>query len=135
MKYKFEAKDDVVTLSYKDKEFKFKTTVKLISELQKISAKAEKKMIMDCVSNGQSVKDLTIEVKKDGKTYYDNSNREELKQIYTNELTLEFFNEKCIEFFKMDMLELIDDIGLETEEEGEQFTVELVQYLSGKFPR
>lgn len=135
MKYEFNVKDDEVTLKYKDKEFKFKTTVSLISELQKIGAKAEKKMIMDCVSNGQSIKDLTVEVKKDGKTYYDNSNREALKEIYQNELTLEFFDEKCKEFFNMTMLELADDIGLETEEEGEKFTVDLVAYMSGKFPR
>lgn len=134
MKYEFKTENDIVSLTYRDKKFTFKTNVKLISDMQKISARAEKQMILDYIAQGKSVKDLTIEVKKDGKTYYDSSNKEALKEIYQNELTLEFFNEKCKEFFNMDMLELAEDIGLETEEEGEQFTIELVKYMSGKFP-
>lgn len=134
MKYKFEVKDDIVTLKYKDKEFTFKTNVKIISEIQKLSAKAEKQMIMDYIGQGKSVKDLTVEVKKNGKTYYDNCNREALKEIYQNELTLEFLNNKCEEFFNMDIVGLITDIGLETEKEGEEFITELFGNMTGKTP-
>lgn len=135
MKYKFKAEDDIVKLSYKDKEFEFKVNVKLISEMQKIVMQARKKMLFDFSAEGQSIKNLTIETKKDGKTYYDNSNKVELEKIYQEEATLEFFNKKCNEIFKMDLAELINDIGLSTEEDGSKFSEELIAYMSGKFPR
>jgi hypothetical protein len=135
MKYEFiKINDDVNKLKYKDKEFEFKTNVKLISEMQGLIAEARIQMIQDFAKKGQSIKDLTIEVKKDGKTYYDNSNKQELENIYNEKLTLEFFNNKCIELFKMDLVELMNDIGLETEEETTKFASELVNHLSGKTP-
>jgi hypothetical protein len=135
MKYEFiKITDDVNKLKYKDKEFEFKTNVKLISEMQGLIAEARIQMIQDFAKKGQSIKDLTIEVKKDGKTYYDNSNKQELENVYNEKLTLEFFNNKCKELFKMDLVELMNDIGLETEEETTKFASELVNYLSGKTP-
>ena len=135
MKYEFiKINDDINKLNYKDKEFEFKTNVKLISEMQGLIAEARIQMIQDFAKKGQSIKDLTIEVKKDGKTYYDNSNKQELENIYNEKLTLEFFNNKCIELFKMDLVELMTDIGLETEEETTKFASELVNHLSGKTP-
>jgi ribosomal protein L24E len=135
MKYEFiKITDDVNKLKYKDKEFEFKTNVKLISEMQGLIAEARIQMIQDFAKKGQSIKDLTIEVKKDGKTYYDNSNKQELENIYNEKLTLEFFNNKCKELFKMDLVELMNDVGLETEEETTKFASELVNYLSGKTP-
>lgn len=135
MKYKFEKiSDDETKLSYKDKEFTFKTNVKLISEMQGLIAEARIKMIQDFAAAGKSVKDLVIEKKENGKTYYDNSNKQELENIYNEKVTLEFFNKKCIELFKMDLIELMQDIGLETEEETTQFATELVNNLSNKIP-
>lgn len=132
MKYKFEKIDeDTTKLTYKDKEFTFKTNVKLISEMQSLIMQSRMRMIQDLSKNGQSIKDLTIEMKKDGKTYYDNSNKEELERIYQEELTLEYFNNKCYELFNMDLASLMTDIGLQTEDEGSKFSNEFVSYLSG----
>lgn len=132
MKYKFEKIDeDTTKLTYKDKEFTFKTNVKLISEMQSLIMQSRMRMIQDLSKNGQSIKDLTIEMKKDGKTYYDNSNKEELERIYQEELTLEYFNNKCYEIFNMDLASLMTDIGLQTEDEGSKFSNEFVAYLSG----
>jgi hypothetical protein len=132
MKYKFEKIDeDTTKLTYKDKEFTFKTNVKLISEMQSLIMQSRMRMIQDLSKNGQSIKDLTIEMKKDGKTYYDNSNKEELERIYQEELTLEYFNNKCYEIFNMDLASLMTDIGLQTEDEGSKFSNEFVSYLSG----
>lgn len=135
MKYKFNFEDDIVSLKYKDKEFTFKTNVKLISEMQGLVMDARIKMIQDISKEGQSIKDLTKEIKKDGKTYYDNSNKLELEKIYQEKVTLEYFNKKCEEYFKMDLPSLIQDIGLEGEDEGATFTSDLMAYMTGNIPR
>jgi hypothetical protein len=136
MKYKFSInEDDIVSLKYKDKEFTFKANIKLVSEMQGLVMQSRKKMIQEFAKNGQSIKDLTIEIKKDGKTYYDNTNKAELEKIYQEETTLEFFNNKCMEFFGMDIATLMTDIGLETEEEGSKFSNDLIAYMSGNIPR
>lgn len=134
MKYEFiRLDDDNIKLKYKDKEYDFKVNVKLISEMQKLVMKSRIKMIQDFAKDGLSIKDLTIEIKKDGKTYYDNSNKLELEKVYQEQEYLLFFDEKCQEIFGMDLQELIDDIGL-TDEEAEKFGKDLMNYLSGKTP-
>ena len=135
MKYKFNIEDDIVSLKYKDKEFTFKTNVKLISEMQGLVMNARIRMIQDISKNGQSIKDLTKETKKDGKTYYDNSNKIELEKIYQEKVTHEFFNNKCEEKFNMDIATLMQDIGLTTEDEGNKFSNDFISYLSGNIPR
>ena len=135
MKYEFiRLDDDNIKLKYKDKEFDFKINVKLISEMQQIVMKSRIKMIQDFAKSGLSIKDLTIEVKKDGKTYYDNSNKLELEQVYQEQEYLTFFDEKCQEIFGMDLNTLIADIGLTEEQETEKFGKDLMSNLSGKTP-
>lgn len=136
MKYQFiKVDEDTTKLKYKDKEFEIKRNVKLVSEIQALVMKARVKMIQDFAKQGISVKDLTIETKKDGKTYYDNSNKAELEKIYQEQVTLEYFNNKYQELFGMDMAGLIQDIGLEKEDEVAKFSEELVQHLNGNIPR
>lgn len=135
MKYNFSCENDDVTLKYKDKEFTFKRDVKLISELQGLVMEARQRMIEDYAEKGKSIKSLTIETKKDGKTYYDNSNKNELEKIYQEKVTLEFYNNKCIELFGMDLTKLMQDIGLTTEDEGSKFANDLLTNLSGNIPR
>lgn len=136
MKYQFiKVDEDTTKLKYKDKEFEIKRDVKLVSEIQALVMKARVKMIQDFAKQGISVKDLTIETKKDGKTYYDNSNKTELEKIYQEEVTLEYFNNKYQELFGMDMTGIIQDIGLEKEDEVSKFSEELVQCLNGSIPR
>lgn len=135
MKYQFKVDEDNITLSYKDKSFTFKTNVKLISEMQGLIMKARIKMIQDLSKEGQSVRDLIKETKKDGKTYSDNSNKVELERIYQEQVTMDFYNNKCEEIFGMDLAGLMLDIGLETEEEGTKFSTDFMNYLSGNTPR
>ena len=134
MKYTFSVEDDIVSLKYKDKEFTFKVNVKLISEMQGLVMEARKKMIQDFAKTGQSIKDLTIETKENGKTYYDNSNKVELERIYQEQLTIEFFDKKCNEYFGMGLADLMLDIGLSTEDEGGKFSNDLITYMSGNIP-
>lgn len=135
MKYNFSCENDDVTLKYKDKEFTFKRDVKLISKLQGLVMEARQRMIEDYAEKGKSIKSLTIETKKDGKTYYDNSNKNELEKIYQEKVTIEFYNNKCIEIFGMDLTNLMQDIGLTTEDEGSKFANDFLTYLSGNTPR
>lgn len=133
MKYKFEKlSEDNYKLTYKDKEFTFRSSVKIISELQSLIVSARKTMIVELAKNGSSIKELTKEVKENGKTYYDNSNAKELEKTYQEEATMNYFNNKSVELFNMELQDLFNDIGLEEANEIQQFTTELVQCLSGK---
>lgn len=136
MKYQFiKVDEDTTKLKYKEKEFEIKRSVKLVSEIQSIIMKSRIKMIQDFAKEGVSVKDLTIETKENGKTYYDNTNKEELEKIYQEQAMIEFFNNKCLELFSMDLTSLMNDIGLTEENEVAKFGEELIQYISGNIPR
>lgn len=134
MKYEFiKLDEDNIILKYKNKELPFKVNIKLISEMQKVIMESRMKMIEDFAEKGKSIGTLTIEIKKDGKTYYDNSNKIAMEQIYQEQEYLKFFNNKCKELFNMDLQTLIDDIGL-NDEEAEIFGKDLTKNLSGKTP-
>ena len=124
---------DDYTLKYKDKEFNFKTEIKIMAKMQGANKKARTKMVMDLTKQGISMKDLTIEKKENGKTYLDNSNKVEIEKAYIDEETTNVFSEICEEKFGMDLTTLILDIDL-GEDEMEQFATELIQALTGKTP-
>lgn len=133
MKYEFEKVDeDSTKLKYKDKEFVLTKDVRLIKEMQEINSKARKKMIYDLAKEGLTIKNLTIETKKDGKTYFDNTNANELEQTYIQEATLELFGEIAKRFTNMDLTELILDIGLNDEKEVAKFAEEFAGAIVGK---
>lgn len=133
MKYKFEQlSSDNYKLTYKDKSFEFKSDVNSTKELQGLVVKGRNKMIVALAKEGMSIKQLTIETKVNGKTYYDNSNVVEMEKSYQEEAMLEYFDKKCIEIFKTPLESLMIDIGLETAEEGKKFGTEFIQCLTGK---
>lgn len=132
MKYKFEKIDDDITkLSYKDKEFEIKRDVELTSKMQSVYMKARTKMMVDLSKQGITKKDLVIERKEKGKTYYDNSNLNELEKYYTEMAFLEIYDEISKEATGMIFQELILDIGL-NENESEEFGLEFSNALLGK---
>lgn len=136
MKYEFiKVDEDTTKLKYKDKEFEFKRNVKLVSDMQGIIKEARLKMIMELTKNGISIDSLTLQKKENGKTYYDNSNKEALEKYYQEEATLEYFNSMIIELFGMRIEELLMDIGITTEDEGKAFSEELMKHISGNIPR
>ena len=125
---------DDYTLKYKDKELKFHSDLSIIKDMQSIAKRARLKMIKELSKEGISLKEFVIEKKENGKTYLDNSNKAELERTYINEETATVFNEIIQKQFKMDLMELITDIGLETEEDVEKFSTELSSALVGKTP-
>lgn len=133
MKYKFEVlSEDNYRLSYKDKSFDFKSNVETIKELQGLIADARTQMVIDLAKKGTSIKELTIEKKENGKTYYDNTNVVELEKIYNEKITLQYFDDKSKKIFGMTLTELVEDIGLESAEESQKFATEFINCLSGK---
>ena len=132
MKYEFISTTlDEIELKYKDKSFKFKRDLNIIKEMQLITKNARVKMIKELSSQGISLKDLVIERKENGKTYYDNTNKDELETTYQNEAVMEFFDNKCLEIFNMDLTTLVTDIGLTTEEEISKFSEEFTNIITG----
>lgn len=130
MKYEFKKIDaDTTELKYKDKVFSIKKDVQLMNDLQAINIKARKKMILDLSKEGLSTKNLTIETKEKGKTYFDNSNLKEMEQVYIEQETMILFNNLCEKYFDMDILSLINDMEL-SEEETVTFTEEFIKVIT-----
>jgi hypothetical protein len=114
MKYEFKRIDeDTTELRYKDKVFTIKKDVELMNDLQSINVKARRKMILDLSKDGMSTKDLVIETKDKGKTYFDNSNLKEMEQVYIEQETMNLFNELCKKYCNKDIFGLVGDIGLD----------------------
>ena len=125
---------DDYTLKYKDKEFNYKADIELISKLQEAPKNARIKMLKELAKEGISLKDFTIEQKKNGKTYYDNTNKQELENTYIQNEMLEIINNTCKDRFNNGLVNLMLDIGLETPEEQERFSNELSASLMGNIP-
>ncbi len=135
MKYQIIKNDlDDYTLKYKDKVYDYKSDVELTSKLQGAPKKARIKMLTDLANEGVSLKKFTIEEKRDGKTYLDNTNKNALEQEYIGEAMLEIIDDTCKKTFGLTFAELMLDIGLETREEQDKFASELGSSLMGKFP-
>jgi hypothetical protein len=135
MKYEFiKVDEDTTKIKYKGKEFEIKRNVKIVSEMQELIKNARLKMIMDLSKQGISVDSLTIEKKENGKTYYDNSNKLAIEKIYQEQATLDYFNNLVQNVFNMSLEELLLDIGITTEKDGEDFSKSLMECLTGNIP-
>lgn len=132
MKYRFEKVDeDTTKLIYKDKEFEIKKDVELTKKIQSIYLNGRTKMMVDLAKQGISKKDLVIEKKEDGKTYYDNSNVIEIENTYIQMASLDLYNDISKKYTGMELQELMEDIGL-NETDSEKFGEEFSQALQGK---
>lgn len=131
MKYKFEKIDsDTTKLTYKDKEFEIKRDVDLTKRMQGLYMKARTNMLIELAKQGISKKDLTIEHKENGKTYYDNTNVTELENVYIQMASLELYNELSKKYTGMDFQDLITDVGID-DKEAEDFGVGFTKALQG----
>lgn len=132
MKYKFEVIDnDTTKLIYKDKEFKIKRNINLLKRTQEVYFKARTKMMVDLTKQGITKKDLIIEKKENGKTYYDDTNIREIENNYIEMENLEIYNSIAEDYTGMSWIELIEDIGLE-ESDVEEFAFNFAKSLQGK---
>lgn len=126
---------DNYILKYKDKSFEFKTDISLANKMQGIYKNARVRMIKDLAKDGISLKDLSIETKRDGKTYVDSTNRTELENAYIEDAMTEFFDDLCKSRFGLSLAELLIDIGIvEDTKEVEKFAADLTSALTGTTP-
>ena len=134
MKYQFKKNGaDDYSLIYGDKEIKFKSNVQIVNDLQEIVPRAKMKMLEELSQKGISIKSLTIVEKKDGKTYYDNSNREEMEQLYVQREQNKVFEEIITGIFGKPFEELSMEIGLTTEKEINEFSIIFGKCLCGQY--
>lgn len=135
MKYQFVEKDkDTSILKYKDKEFEFKRDIDLQAKVQGVHSKARTKMFIELSKQGITKDDLVVKTIKNGKTYEDNSNLEEIEKGYVEMAMLDLIDDICFKYTQMKFAELIVDIGMSQEnfKEMEQFTTDLTLAISGK---
>jgi hypothetical protein len=124
---------DDYTLKYKDKEINFNSNVSIVNRLQNTIVEARKKMMIDLAKEGMTVKDLIIERKENGKTYYDNTNKDELEKAYIEDVQGKIFSEVIKELLGIDLAELYLEIGITTDEENEEFVEEFGNILVGQY--
>lgn len=124
---------DDYTLKYKDKEINFNSNVSIVNRLQNTIVEARKKMMIDLAKEGMTVKDLIIERKENGKTYYDNTNKDELEKAYIEDVQGKIFSEVIKELLGVELAELYLDIGITTDEENEEFVEEFGNILVGQY--
>lgn len=124
---------DDYTLKYKDQEINFKSNVEIVTKLQDTIKTARLKMIVDLTKAGISLSELTKETKKDGKTYYDNTNKEELENTYIQQEQVEILQNSVKELLHKDMEELVNEIGLDTIDEIKEFTESVGKAITGRF--
>ena len=125
---------DDYSLKYGETEIKLHSTVGLAEKIQNVLNEARKKMIIDLSANGRTLNDLVKETKQDGKTLVDTSNADALESLYIEREYSRVFEECVKDMTGKSFVELIQEIGIETEEEGEKFGEEIGGILSGNFP-
>lgn len=124
---------DDYTLKYKDKEIKFNGKVDYAIESQNIVKTARMRMITDLAKEGKSIKSLVIEEKKDGKTLYDNSNKEYIEETYINEVQEEIFNDILKKMLGYTFEQLVLEIGLEDTSDIIKLGEDIGKVISGNY--
>lgn len=131
-KYSFNFIDnDTSELVYKDKHFEIKKDVELQKEIQGINNKAKILMRLELAKQGISGNDLIIIRKEGNKTYEDKTNLIELEKDFMNQASVELFQSLSKRYFDMSLEELIEDIGLNTEE-ADKFGTDFAHALAGQ---
>lgn len=135
-KYEFiQVDNDYMKLKYKDQEYQFKVNVKLEKDIQSVIKDSRLKLIDDLSDKNKTLNDYVKVRKENGKTYYDNSLKEELEQIYERQAQLEFFQNFSQKTFGKELEELIHDIEIaDNEEEMQKFIEDLGYAIMGKIP-
>ena len=122
-------------LEYKDKILPFHSNVGMVNDLQGAIKKARLRLIKELKDQGMSLSDLTTKKEENGKVIYDTSDRQYIEEVYINEEYQKALEKIIQDSFGMNYLDLLNDIGIETEEESKEFFGEIGQCLIGRTPR
>lgn len=124
---------DDYTLKYKDKEINFHSDVEAVTELQDVYALAKERMVLELAEKGKTIGELIKVIHKDGKTYYDHSNKDLMIEVYTEKEMSRIFSKSVKKMLGMELVELLNEIGITEKSENEQLSKELGEVLVGRF--
>jgi hypothetical protein len=135
MKYNFEEKTlDEYVLHYtnvdgEEKNIPFKRTVELAKKIQSSDAEARIKLFSYLTEIGKTKKDFIIERKENGKIIVDETNYRELESEFLERQQLETAMDIYRSLFNMELPDLLIDMGLDTQEKVQDFSLELREIL------
>lgn len=124
---------DDYTLKYKDKEIKFHSSVEIVSRLQEVNEIAKQQMVLELTKAGLTPNDLVKKKIIDGKTYYDNSAKEEYLSACVNKTSVRLLDEASKKMLGMTINELVNDIGNMSTEETNELTRKIGEIAIGRF--
>lgn len=133
MKYKFERiNEDEYELKYGDKSINFKYTVNMAKMMSEIEPEARIKMIAELKKENLTPNDLIITREENGKIIKDNTILDSTEEKFKNAIATEKTMDMIEDTFNTNIDELMNEIGLTTQDEITKFTVD---FLSLKTPR
>jgi len=124
---------DDYTLKYKDKEINFHSDVETVTELQDVYELGKERLVLELAEKGKTIGELVKVIHKDGKTYYDHSNKDMMIEIYTQKEMSRIFQKAIKKMLGIELVELIKEIGITEKAESEQLSKELGEVLLGRF--
>ena len=140
MKKEFEIKKidedtyELVSLINNEK-IEFKKNVELAKAISNVNADAKMDMILYMKEKGITKNDLIIESVKNGKKYYDESMYLMLEDTFVKQSFVKLVQNISNILFNSSLEELIEKIGLKTNEEASRLGKELTSVLMSKNPR
>ena len=133
MKYEFiKVDNDIYKLKYGEKEFNVLRDVDIVTQFQNVNNIARRKMIVALAKDGLTTGDLTIVRKVGNKTIYDNRNAIDMEKTFVYEEYNNVIDYASKKYFQKSIVDIMLDIGLETEEEGVKFSKEFMEIIVGK---
>ena len=124
---------DDYTLKYKDKEINFHSDVETVTELQDVYELGKERLVLELAEKGKTIGEFVKVIHKDGKTYYDHSNKDMMIEIYTQKEMSRIFQKAIKKMLGIELVELIKEIGITEKAESEQLSKELGEVLLGRF--
>ena len=123
--------DDKYKLISNEKEFTFTRTVDIAKDLQSIDLIATVKVAEILAERGETYENtkLRIERKEDGKTVIDESNLKMIEEKAKRQASVEVVSKLITKIFNKNVTDLILELGLKDEKDGEKFITEIMNVL------
>lgn len=123
--------DDKYKLIGNEKEFTFTRTVDIAKDLQSIDLIATVKVAEILAERGETYENtkLRIERKEDGKTVIDESNLKMIEEKAKRQASVEVVSKLITKIFNKNVTDLIIELGLKDEKDGEKFITEIMNVL------
>lgn len=117
-----------------EKELCFKKNVELSRKIQSVNANARLNMIKWMKSEGLKKSDLIETTTENGKTIYDETVYRDLERGFIEDEAIKISNQIFNILFNKSLEEVILELNITNEKEGNRFGIEIRSILSNKFP-